>query len=424
MTLPAMTSPTGPAVPQHNSLSAADSEPARLGIMEGSPPPADKVVRMADGSARTFPKMRWAYSNMRQLTPTKAVSRGSGPAAELPRAEQDLTGVAATTMDGKPTTFGAMLAETYADGICVLHRGKLVFERYFGALTPEKQHICMSVTKSFVGTLAEMLADEGVIDPASDVTRYVPELKGSAFGDATVRQVMDMTTGIKYSEIYTDPNSDIVAYRLAGAAMRDSAYDGPQTYYDYLPTLPKQGEHDVQFTYKTVNTEVLGWILRRASGASLSDLLSERIWSKLGAEQDGHFLVDSVGTEGAGGGLNVTLRDLARFGECMRQGGASNGRQIVSERAVASVAGGADPAKFAPAGYATLPGWSYRSQWWVSHNAHGAYMARGVHGQSIYIDPKAEMVIARFASFPIAGNVANDPITLPAFMAVAKALMG
>lgn len=417
-----MTMPTGPAVPQHNQPSAADSDPVRLGIMQGSPPPADKVVKVADGSFRTFPNARWAFSNMRQLTPTKGVWRGPGAASALPRAEQDLTGIASTTMDGKPSTFGQMLADTYADGIVVLHRGRLVFERYFGALTPEKLHICMSVTKSFVGTLAEMAADEGLFDPASPVARYVPELAASAFGDATVRQVMDMTTGIRYSEIYGDPNSDIAAYRLAGAAMRDSNYAGPQTYYDYLPTLPKEGEHDVQFTYKTVNTEVLGWVLCRVTGQSLSDLLSGRIWTKLGAEQDGAFLVDSVGTEGAGGGLNVTLRDLARFGECMRCGGAFNGHQIVPERVVAGIAAGADPAQFAPAGYATLPGWSYRSQWWVSHNAHGAYMARGIHGQSIYVDPKAEMVIARFASFPIAGNVANDPVTLPSFMAVARAL--
>jgi CubicO group peptidase (beta-lactamase class C family) len=422
--MPAMTSPTGPAVPQHNQPSAADSDPVRLGIMQGAPPPADKVVKIADGSFRTFPNMRWAFSNLRQLTPTKVVPRGPGPVSSLPRAEQDLSGVAATTMDGRPTTFGAMLAETYADGICVLHRGRIVFERYFGALDADRQHICMSVTKSFIGTLATMLVDEGALDETALVARYVPELAGSAFGDATVRQVMDMTTGIRYSEVYGDPNSDIAAYRLAGSAMRDSGYSGPQSYYDYLPTLPKQGEHDVQFTYKTVNTEVLGWVLRRVTGLSLSDFLAQRIWSKLGAEQDGYFLVDSVGTEGAGGGLNVTLRDLARFGECMRQGGAFNGQQIVPEHVVADIAGGADPAKFAPAGYATLPGWSYRAQWWVSHNAHGAYMARGIHGQSIYVDPKAEMVIARFASFPIAGNVANDPVTLPCFMAVAKALMG
>jgi CubicO group peptidase (beta-lactamase class C family) len=168
---------------------------------------------------------------------------------------------------------------------------------------------------------------------------------------------------------------------------------------------------------------VLAWILRRVSGQSLAELLSERIWQPMGAEEDAYYTVDRLGIEYAGGGLNTTLRDLARFGELMRKRGPFNGRQILSERAVDRIARGADPEKFAKETYPTLPGWSYSSQWWVSHDPHGVYMARGIHGQSIYVDPKAEVVIARYASHHAAGNVANDPITLPAFKAVAHALM-
>ncbi|WP_439573184.1 serine hydrolase domain-containing protein [Phreatobacter sp.] len=415
---------TGIAATPHDAPSAAETDPLTLGLMQGFPPPPEKTARVLDGSFRAFPMSRWSFSNIRQTVPTKAVWRGAGGAVPLPRAEQDLSGLPTATMDGRPLTFAAAMDETYADGVLVLHRGRIVFERYAGALAAHRPHLCMSVTKSFVGAISAALAVEGVIDPAAPVTRYVPELGASAFGDASLRQVLDMTTGLKYNEIYGDPNSDIARYRLAGSAIRDTAYSGPQTYYDYLVTLEKEGGHDDQFVYKTVNTEVLGWILRRATGTSLADLVSERLWQKLGCEEDGYFLVDSIGTEGAGGGLNVTLRDMARFGECMRCGGAFNGHQVIPEAAVADIAGGADPAKFAPAGYATLPGWSYRNQWWVSHNEHGAYMARGIHGQSIYVDPKAEMVIVRFASHPLAGNVHNDPVTLPAFMAVAKHLMG
>src|SRR6185295_2217889 len=132
-----------------------------------------------------------------------------------PRAERDLGRVKFTTMDGRPITFSQALEETYADGIAVLHRGRLVFERYFGALEPHKQHIAMSVTKSFTGVLAGILVAEGKLDPAAPVTAYVPELEPSAFGDATVEQVMDMTTGLKYTEIYTDANSDVWAMRRA-----------------------------------------------------------------------------------------------------------------------------------------------------------------------------------------------------------------
>jgi CubicO group peptidase (beta-lactamase class C family) len=403
---------------------AAERDPQAHDWMTGFPPSPEKAITYADGSFRKFPQLRWAWSNIRQLVPTIAVWRGTGPASSLPRAEQPLGTVKLKTMDGRDITFDQALAETYADGLVVLHKGRLVFERYFGALEPHKQHIGMSVTKSFTGTLAGMLVAEGKIDPEAPVTTYVPELASSGFGDATVRQVMDMTTGLKYNEVYTDPNSDVWAMRRANGMAPPLPDAPPISLLQYLTTIKKDGEHGRVFTYRTVNTDVLAWIARRASGQSLSNLLSTRIWQPMGAEEDAFYTVDRLGIESGGGGLNTTTRDLARFGEIMRNRGQFNGRQIVASSVVDDIAKGADPAKFAPAGYATLPGWSYRNQWWVSHNPHGAYMARGIHGQSIYIDPKAEMVIARYASHHAAGNVANDPVTLPAFMAVAKHLMG
>lgn len=403
---------------------AAASDARSLGWMQGFPPPPDKAVTYADGSFRQFPQTRWAFANFRQLLPTKQVWRGAGPASVLPRAEQDLGKLPVTVMDGRTITFDAALAETYADGIAVLHRGRIVYERYPGALAPHQPHIAMSVTKSFTGTLAALLADGGTIDPAAKVTTYVPELAKSGFGDATVEQVMDMTTGIQYNEIYTDPNSDVWAMRRANGTAPPLPGAEPTSLLEYLTTRPKLGEHGKAFTYRTVNTDVLAWIIRRVTGQSLADILSERIWQPMGAEEDAYYSVDRLGIEYAGGGLNTTVRDLARFGEVMRNRGSFNGRTILPERVVDGIAKGADPEKFAKQTYPTLPGWSYCSQWWVSHDSHGVYMARGIHGQSIYIDPKAEVVIARYASHHIAGNVGNDPVTLPAFAAVARALMG
>jgi CubicO group peptidase (beta-lactamase class C family) len=412
----AQTAPTFP--------SAADSDPGRLGVMRGFPPQNDRVVRFGDGSASRFPGSRWAFSNIRQLGPTAAVWRGDGPVVPLPQAPTELGAVAFTTLDGRSMTFDEALAGTYADGILVLHRGRIVHERYFGALEAHKPHIGMSLTKSFVGTLAAILVAEGKLDAAAPVTRYIPELAGTAYGDATVRQVMDMLIGVAYSENYADPNAEIWMYARAGGMVPvPPGYQGPRTFYDFLTSLKKEGEHGQAFAYKTVNTEVLAWIIRRVSGQSLADLMSRTIWSKLGAEADAYFMVDSIGTESGGGGLNTTLRDLARFGEMMRNRGRFNGQQIVPAAVVEDIERGADKTQFAKAGYATLPGWSYRNMWWVSHNEHGAYMARGIHGQSIYIDPKAEMVIVRYASHPIAANAANDPITLPAYMAVANTLI-
>ena len=168
---------------------------------------------------------------------------------------------------------------------------------------------------------------------------------------------------------------------------------------------------------------MLGWVIARATRASVGANLQDRVWRKLGAEQDAYLVVDSLGTEFAGGGFNATLRDMARFGEMMRLDGHFNGQQIISKAAVAEIRGGGRQSDFAQAGYKLLPGWSYRDMWWVSHNDHQAYAARGIHGQVIYIDPKAEMVIARFASHPVAANAANDPTSLPAYHALARHLI-
>lgn len=404
---------------------AWDSDPKRLAWMVGSPPPAEKLVCFADGSMRKFPQSRWAYSNMRALVPTKTVARGASGLA-LPRADRDDLDTVSFRPIGSqvPMTWAQSMDANYTDGILVLHQGRVVDERYFGVLDADRPHIAFSVTKSFIGTIAACLVHEGLLDDRAPVSQYVPELGPSAFGQATVRQLMDMTTALQYSEVYTDPKAEIWDYVRAGNIMpRPAAYQGPQSFYEYLTTVKRQGSHGEQFAYKTVNTDALGWIIQRVTGMSLAENLSQRIWRHLGAEQDAYISVDTTGTEFAGGGLNTTLRDLARFGEMMRNNGQADGRQLIPKAVVDDIRAGADPAKFKPAGYLTLPGWSYRNMWWVSHNAHGAFMARGVHGQALYIDPTAEMVIARYASHHVAGNMGIDPHSLPAYHAMALHLM-
>jgi hypothetical protein len=410
-----------PALP-----TAEQTDPVKLGWMVGSPPPPDKLIRFADGSGYRFPQTRWSFSHFRHLMPTTVVSRGVGAPDPLPRAQRsDLDAVSFTPLGGAaPMTWRQSFDANYTDGIVVLHRGKIVYERYAGALQPGGQHIAMSVTKSFFGLLGATLVAEGKLDENALVSRYVPELKDSAFGDATVRQLLDMRTGLKYSENYADPNAEIWAHTRAGGVLpRPPGYQGPQSFYEYLQTVRKEGEHGGPFAYKTVNTDALGWVIRRATGQSIGDLLSERIWKKLGMEQDAYFTVDSVGNEFAGGGLNAGLRDLARFGEMLRNDGRYRGQQIISAAVVADIRSGGDKAAFPANAYPTLPGWSYRNMWWVSNNAHGVYAARGIHGQLVYVDPKAEMVIARFASHPIAANGRIDPTSLPAFAAIAEHLM-
>jgi CubicO group peptidase (beta-lactamase class C family) len=403
---------------------AEASDPDKLGWMTGFPPPMEKSIRIFNYSHYHFPRTRWTFSHWRELLPTRNVFRGAGLVSPLTTDFRDLDALTFKDMAGNKLTWRKSLDLNYTDGILVLRKGKVVYEKDFGALRPERPHIAFSVTKSFVGTLAAMFILQGKLDQAALVSQYIPELKNSGFGDATVRQLLDMTTGVKFSEAYGDINAEITKYTDASSPMTGCpGYKQPKHFYEFLPTLPKESPHGEVFSYKTANTEVLAWILKRVSDKSLADLLSESIWSKIGAEQDAYFGVDMVGTDHAGAGLNTTLRDLARFGEMMRLNGYYNGQQIVPVAVLEDILRGGDKEKFARAKYATLPGWSYRNMWWISHNEHGAYMARGVYGQNIYIDPKAQMVIVRYASSPLAGNSLNDPVTLPAYMAAAKYLM-
>ncbi|WP_421954013.1 serine hydrolase domain-containing protein [Polaromonas sp.] len=407
-------------------LDAVASDPAKLGWMVGSPPPANRILRFDDGSYFQFPALRWSVSNFRQLMPTMNVSRGLGAPLPLPRAERDdIDSVSFTPLGGsQPMSWSQSLLANYTDGIVVLHRGRVVYERYFGVLKDDGQHGLMSVSKSLAGTLGAALVAEGKLDADKHVADYVPELSRSAFGSATVRQLLDMTTGIRFSEDYADPKAEVWQHAAAGSPLpKPKGYTGPRSYYDFLQTVKPQGRHGEAFGYKTANTDALGWVIARATGRSVAQLLSERIWQRLGAEQDGYYTVDSIGTPFAGGGMNSGLRDLARFGEMLRNDGVFNGQQILPKAAVDDIRQGGDKGNFAKAGYKLLPGWSYRDMWWVTHNEHGAYMARGVHGQALYIDPKAEMVIARFASNPVASNAANDPTSLPAYHALARYLI-
>ena len=407
-------------------LDAASSDPATLQWMVGSPPPADKLIQFADGSAFQFPRTRWSYSNMRRLVPTSVVPRGQGAASTLPRAERtDLDAITFQPTGGNHLmTWAQSLAANFTDGILVLHRGRVVYERYFGVLDNATQHLAFSVTKSFVATIAGILAAGGALDDRATVASYLPELKHGGFADATLAHLLDMTTGVKYTEDYVDDGAGIWALARAGNFRpRPADYRGPGSFYEYLRTVEKDYGHGERFAYKTANTDVLAWVLRRATGKTISELMSGYLWSKLGVEQDAYFTIDTTGVEFAGAGLNLTLRDLARFGEMMRVGGRYNGHQIVPAAVIDDIRAGGDREQFAAAGYTQLPGWSYRRMWWVSHNEHGAFAARGIHGQAVYIDPAAEMVVARFASHPQGANVHLDPTSLPAYHALAKHLL-
>ena len=406
---------------------AENSNPKTLGWMEGYPPVAEKRITQPDSNFFSFPKMRWTVCHFRELLPTEQVSRGLEASIpfEYSLDTDAINALAFTPLNAKnPMSWEDSLDANYTDGMLILHKGKVVYEYYDGCLDESGKHGAMSMTKSMTGLLAEILVVERKLDDRALVSSIIPELSESAFGNATVRHVMDMTTGLDYSEDYADPNADIWIYSAAASPWpKPDDYKGPNGYFEYLQTVRSKGAHGDAFHYMTINTDVLGWIVSRVSGKEVTELLSERIWSKMGAELDAYMTVDGIGTPFAGGGLSAGLRDLGRIGQLMLDGGIINGRRLFDEQVVENIKAGGSKEAFAKAGYKTLQGGSYKSMWWIFHNKNGAFAARGVHGQTIYIDPKAEMVIVRFSSFPQAKNAAIDPTSLPAYQAVADYLM-
>ena len=417
---------SGTSAQTESFLSAEASDPAKLGWMRGFPPPPDKLIMQPESDFFSFPKLRWSVCHIRELMPTKQVSRGLGAPVPLTYAlDNSIDTVTFMPIGGDARmTWKESLSKNYTDGILIIHKGRIVYERYFGALTETGKHAAMSMTKSMTGLLAEILVAEGILDDTARVESIVPELGESAFGSATVRQVMDMTTALDYSENYSDPEADIWVYSKAASPLpKPPDYTGPDGYFEYLQTVKQSGAHGEVFGYRTVNTDALGWIISRVSGKDLTTLLSERIWRRMDAEQDAYMTVDAKGTPFAGGGLSAGMRDLGRIGLLMLNGGEINGKRLFSKRVIENIQAGGDRKAFAKAGYTTLAGGSYRSMWWVLHNDHGTFAARGVHGQTLYVDPAAEMVLVRYASFPTAKNSKIDPTSLPAFQAVAEYLM-
>ncbi|WP_308603456.1 serine hydrolase [uncultured Fibrobacter sp.] len=411
-----------------NALTAPESNPNAMGWMQGFPPEKGKLLYAKDGSFFTFPGLRYSVNHIREFYPTKVV-----PASEEDdhpfkiKLDKKIDQIQFVPWEEtSPITWKESLDRNYTDGIIVLHKGKIVYEAYPAGLTAEGTHAAMSVSKSFAGTIAAILIAENRLDPKKLVTDYIPELKGSGFEGATVENVLDMTTAIQYSENYNDPKAEIWKFSESGNLFRPDSYKGPQNYYEYLKTVKKipGKEHGEEFGYKTINTELIGWIVSRITGKSLADLVSEKIWKPMGAVYDGYYQLGTDGIAFAGGGFNLNLRDMALFGELLRNGGVLDKKRILPKEAVQEISRGGSPEKFSKGGeYPKLSGWSYHNMWWITNNANGAFMARGVHGQAIYVDPAAKMVIVRFASNPQSSNKFIDPISIPAYEALANYLM-
>ncbi|WP_297004407.1 serine hydrolase domain-containing protein [Thalassolituus sp. UBA6592] len=371
-------------------------------LMQGFPPDPEQIVNW--GNWMTPPFNRWAYPNIERIRPMVPVRRGKLPPSTLPvKADaQNINTIRFDSVCGEEVSVAEHLAASRCDSFIVLQRGEVLLESYFNGQQPEDRHIMFSVTKSLIGVIAEQVIAEGKMKEDTLAGDIIPELAGSAYADATVREVMDMAVGISYTEKYDDPDSESSIFGYAcGFLPAPEQYRHLASLYDFLPTLKKRGEHGGLFHYVTATTEVLAWLVERSTNISCAEHLG-KVFAELGCEQDGLFTADPKGRNVTGAGSAWTLRDLARFAQLLLNKGKLDGKQLLADGVVDAIAQGADPAIYAANTdfSAWLPDFSYRSQWYVLNKDTQAMMACGICGQYIYIDFPSQVVIVRQASLP------------------------
>jgi CubicO group peptidase (beta-lactamase class C family) len=384
--------------------------------MRGSPP--EVILPKLDWDRP--PWNRWAFQHIREILPTVEVWRGNGPLRALPRADEELDTLPVVDSKGSTTTLAGLLDETYTDAFLVLRNGAIAYERYYNGMTPRSLHLSQSMAKSVTASVCGIMVGRGLVDPAFPVTDYLPELKATGWAGALVQHVLDMTTGVQFSEEYTDRYSDIGQVDVASGWKpvppgSDPNFSWPANMWELILGLKHTiRPHGAAFEYRSIETDVLAFIMERVSGKRLAELVSTELWQKLGVEESACFTVDSAGYALADGGFNATLRDYGRFGQMLLDHGCG----IVPADWIEATRTGAHGPHFND----SLPEGSYRNQFWISDPRSRSISCRGVFGQLIHVDWGNRMVTVKLSSYPDFTNIPYSVATLKAIDTIATAL--
>ena len=378
--------------------------PPLQGGTQSTVPVALQIARwhMLDGDINSL-----TFRSMDTLFTTRSVAR-SGPVWTLPRADKPLDFT--YSFKGATHTASEFLERTYTNALLVMKDGRIVSEIYRNNTNERTRFIGWSMTKSITSLLVGCALAEGRIKSIDDpITLYLPELAGSGYDGVTIRQILQMRSGVDYEERYD--------FQHPGAAARnhiDALVKNVARFADAARTVKRAHPPGAVFQYKTLDTAILGWLIERVSGGStVAAYTAQRLWEPLGAEQDGFYIMDGppgTGREFSGAGFNATLRDFARIGQMMLDGGRANGRQIVSPEWVKA----STTSNFPPA----PPFGGYGYQWWLLGN-QGAFSAIGLQGQFIYVDPRSRTVVVKLSYFPPEEGDASEETA--AFLAAAAA---
>lgn len=385
-------------------------------LMQGFPPAPETQVTLENW--RSPPFSRWAFQHVRELLPSAEIANDPANVWELSSDPIEMGTLRIEAPREAPLSFEAFLTKTGTDGIVILHRGRIVCERYAKGMTAETPHILMSVSKSMLGLLGGVLVARGILEPDRPVTNLIPELAGTAYKGATIRQLLDMRAGIAFDEDYLATAGAIVAYRKATGwnpvCAGEPACDLRAFYQQMRETLRPHGQN---FHYVSPNTDLLGWVIERAAGRRYVDLMSELLWQPLGAARSAYITVDRLGAPRCAGGMCATVPDLARVGRLIVDGGWRAGREIIPAAWIDDITENGDPDAWTAGSFVEyfrgVP-MHYRSQWYVARRPVPLWMAFGIHGQFLFVDRQREIVIAKVSSQGLPLDAAAITLTMRA----------
>ncbi len=364
--------------------------------------PAAELDQVTLANWRVAPYSKWAFRSVRELIPSADIANAPANVRQLNERHTDLSSLKISD-DEEAYPLTEFLAVTDTDAVAILHRGDIVFEHYAPGMSAFTPHILMSVSKSLTGIVAGILMHAGRLNPRETLVSLIPELKNSAYAEATVRHVLDMRVGLDFDEDYLATSGAIVEYRKSAGWNPLPVGAEPSDLRNFLANLQgRAGPDGAAFHYVSPNTDLLGWILERASRVRFADLMSEMLWQPMGAQASAYITVDRLNAPRCAGGICTTILDLARVGQLLVDGGRRSGAAIIPAEWIDDVFTCGDQQAWRDGDLASYFGdrqIHYRDQWYVLRD-RGIAFGFGVYGQNLFVDPTNEIVIAKVSSQP------------------------
>jgi CubicO group peptidase (beta-lactamase class C family) len=393
-------------------------------LMNGFPPSPQSQVTLANWRAAPF--NRWAFQHVREIVPSADIPHDISNALPLPTATMNADNLRISDAQGTAITRDAFLQRANTDALVVLRDGRIVIERYANDMGPRTPHILMSVSKSLLGLLTGILVAQDKVDPEELVTAVVPELIDTAYEGARVRHLLDMRTGVAFDEDYMATSGPIVEYRKSTNWNPLGPGESPSDLRSFYQSLrASDGHHGGRFHYISPNTDLLGWVVERASGQRFADLMSDYLWKPMRAESSAYITVDRLGAPRCAGGICATARDLARVGQLLVDDGVCGGTQIIPSAWIDDITlNGSEEAWAAGVFAPFFPGrrMHYRNKWYVDVDEAPLLFGLGIHGQYLFVDRRNRIVVAIMSSQALPLDAAMISLTMSAVAEVRRAL--